>query len=212
MWKIVRIGIPSWLAELAFSGSRLVITPLIAAYGTAVIAAYGVGNQISHLGIMMLVGIGLGVSSLIGHNLGSDKKVRARKTGDQSILLGVGIMTAMGTLAFIFAEQIMMIFFQAPATIGYGVTMLRILAFGFPFVGVFIMLEEIHMGVGLNTPSMVMAVIHSWLFQALPIFVFTQVLDYQVTAVWWTMTTSLTVSSFLFYGYYRRGRWLTVRV
>ena len=62
MWKIVKIGIPAWAGDMSFSGARLVITPLIAAFGTKVVAAYGVGNQVTHFGIMVLVGIGLGLS------------------------------------------------------------------------------------------------------------------------------------------------------
>ncbi|HKK21284.1 MAG TPA: MATE family efflux transporter, partial [candidate division Zixibacteria bacterium] len=59
MWKIVRIGIPAWIGELTFSGSRLLITPIIAGFGTAVVAAYGVGIQVFAFGIMILVGMGL---------------------------------------------------------------------------------------------------------------------------------------------------------
>ncbi|MFC2173239.1 MATE family efflux transporter, partial [Acidobacteriota bacterium] len=82
MWKMLKIGVPIWLGEISFSGARLIITPLIAAFGMSVVAAYGVSNQIFHFGIMALVGIGLGLSSLIGHNLGAKKYERAKKTAN----------------------------------------------------------------------------------------------------------------------------------
>jgi len=138
MWKIVRIGIPAWLGELSFSSSRLLITPIVASFGTAVVAAYGVSMQVMSFGIAILVGMGLGLSSLIGHNLGGEKYDRAKKTGDRAIYLGIGIMTAMGVLTFLFAELYMKVFFENPETIRLGVEILRITAVGFPFFGGYI--------------------------------------------------------------------------
>ena len=46
---------------------------MIAAFGSGVVAAYGVANRVSALGIMMVVGMGLGMSALTGQNLGAGK-------------------------------------------------------------------------------------------------------------------------------------------
>ena len=81
MAKIVKIGVPAWMGSLSFSGARLAIMPMVAIFGNSVIAAYGVGMTISAIGIAILVGVGLGLSSLIGHNLGAGKKERARNVG-----------------------------------------------------------------------------------------------------------------------------------
>ena len=212
MWKMIKIGIPAWLADMSFSGSRLVIVPMIATFGTGVVAAYGIGTQVTAFGIMVLVGIGLGLSSLIGHNIGSGKLDRAKKTADQAIWLGIGIMLTVGMIAFIFARLIMGIFFDNPETIAYGTILLKILSIGFPFIGSFIMMEEIHVGVGLNTPAMVLSIIHSWILQVIPIILVTQVFGLGESAVWWVFSISIMVSANIFYLYYRRGKWLTIRV
>jgi len=212
MWKMVKIGIPAWLADMSFSGSRLVIVPVIATFGTGVVAAYGIGTQVTSFGIMILVGIGLGLSSLIGHNIGSEKFDRAKKTADQAVWLGIGIMVLVGLIAFIFARLIMGIFFESPETIAYGTSLLKILAIGFPFIGAFIMMEEIHVGVGLNTPAMILSIIHSWGLQVAPIVIVTQMFGMGETAVWWVFSLSILISANIFYLYYRRGKWLTIKV
>ena len=212
MWKIVKIGVPAWLGDLSFSGSRMVIVPMVATFGTAVVAAYGVGTQVFGFGIMLLVGIGLGLSSLIGHNIGSGKHDRALETGNQAILLGIGIMIGYGLIVFFGAELIMKLFFTAPETVAAGVTLLRILAVGFPFFGAFMMVEEIHVGVGLNTPAMVVTMVQGWLLQVLPIILLVEVFGLGTNAIWWTFAVSGAVSSTAFYLYYRRGRWLTVKL
>ncbi len=212
MWKLLKIGIPAWLGSMSFSSARLVITPLVAVFGTDVVAAYGIGNQVTHFGVMILVGIGLGLSALIGHNIGGGKLERARRTGDQAVLLGVGIMFVFGVVSFFFAGPIMQMFFDNELTINYGITMLRIMALGLPFFGAYLMVEEIHMGVGLNTPAMVMDIIHAWAMQVGPILILTRLMGYDQNAIWWTMALSGIVSSVAFWIYYRRGRWLTVKV
>jgi Na+-driven multidrug efflux pump len=74
------------------------------------------------------------------------------------------------------------------------------------------MIAEIHMGVGLNTPSMVITAIHSWGFELVPIWFLTQVLAYNQNAIWWSITLAGFFSTIIFYVYYQRGRWLTIKV
>ena len=212
MWKLLKIGIPAWAGSMSFSAARLIIMPLIATFGTSVVAAYGIGNQITSLGIMILVGIGLGLSSLIGHNIGSGKIERAKKTADQAIYLSVGLMIFFGAITFIFSSQLIRLFFESEETVRIGTIMLKIFAVGYPFFGIFFMVEEIHMGVGLNTPTMIMNIIHSWILEVIPIYFLTQYYGYSEVAIWWIITAAGAITSFMFYWYYKRGKWLTVKV
>ncbi len=212
MWTLIKIGIPAWLGEMSFSLSRLVIIPLVASYGTAVVAAYGIGMQVSGLGIAILVGIGLGLSSLVGQVVGSGKLNRAKRTGDQSIRFAAIVMAGFGLLVFLFAREIMQAFFASEETIREGVTFLRIGAISFPFYGALLMTEQVHVGVGLNSPVMIVNIVHSWLFQVLPIVVGISWLGLSQVFVWWQQVAATFLSATLFYLYYRRGKWLTVRV
>jgi len=212
MLTLLKIGLPAWLGSLSFSGSRLLITPMIATYGNAVVAAFGVGGQVLSFGIMVIVGIGIGLSSLIGHNVGAGKIDRALKTGNRAIELSLGIMIFFGCIVFLFAESFVGMFFETPETIGYGVSILRIFAVAFPAIGVYIMIEEIHMGVGLNAPMMVFSMINGWGLRVLPVFVVTTFWNTGPDVIWWILSLSLIVTAAAVYVYYRRGRWLTVKV
>lgn len=212
MWTLIRIGIPAWLGEMSFSLSRMMITPMIAHFGVSVVAAYGIGMQVFGLGIAILVGIGLGLSSLIGQTVGGGKLDRARMTGDKAIAFGAVVMGVMGVFVFAFARPILNIFFTDTEAIDVGVTYLHTIAFSFPFFGALFMIENVHTGVGLNTPVMVIAILQAWVFQVLPVFVATTFLGASEVAVWWIMAFSGVVSALGFFWYYRRGRWLTVTV
>lgn len=210
--KIIRIGVPAWLGDMSFSGARLVVMGLIAPYGTMVVAAFGVVNQVVGVGVSILIGIGLGLSSLIGHNIGGGKLERAKKTADQAVLLGSGLMVLYGLIVALGAGILMSLYFEDPETIAIGKEMLRIFAICFPFIGAYLMMEMIHQGVGLNMPTMVFNVVQSWALQSLPIFILTEVLNWPVVSVWWMMTISGVIIAIAFYFYYRRGRWLSYSV
>jgi len=212
MVKMLKIGVPAWFGDMSFAGARMIITSMVAPFGTAVVAAYGVGNQVTAFGISILIGIGLGLSALIGHNLGSDKPERAKKIGDRAVMLGVGIMLAFGGVVYLFSSQIIGLFFSNPETIAQGGFMLKIFAFGFPFMGVLLTLEQIHMGVGLNTPAMVVNIIHSWALEVVPIYFLTVYFGFSQTAIWWTISVAGLATSAMFFVYYQRGRWLAHKV
>jgi putative MATE family efflux protein len=212
MWKILKIGAPAGIGSVSFAGARLVIMPMITVFGTGVVAAYGVSQQITHIGIMLLVGIGLGMSALMGHNLGAAKIERAKETARQSMMLAAGLMTFLGLLTFVFAYYIMWLFFEDPEIIDYGVSILRILALGFPFLGIYIMMEEIYTGVGENRPPMVINIIHAWILEIPAVYITTRLMGFNQNAVWWCITGATFISTTVFYLYFRNGKWLHVKV
>lgn len=212
MVQIVKIGVPSWIGDMSYSGARFIIMPMIAIFGNSVVAAYGVGMQISAIGISILVGIGLGLAALIGHNLGGEKKERAQKTAGQAILLGIGIMTALGLLVYFFGGSIMSLYFESVETVSHGAALLRIFAFGFPFIGALIMIEQIYAGVGLNVPAMITNAGNAWVLQIPAIYVLTQLLNFNQESVWWSINVSSMIAVIGLYMYFRRGQWLHVKI
>jgi putative MATE family efflux protein len=212
MVQIMKIGMPAWIGSMSYSSSRFVIMPMIAVFGNSVVAAYGVGMQISAIGISIMVGIGLGLASLIGHNIGGGKKERAKKTANQAVWLSIGIMIGLALVIVFLAEPIMRLYFGNSETIKHGVTILRTLALAFPFWGIYIMLEEIHAGVGLNIPAMVITSVGAWLIQVPFIYAFTNWFGFDQVSIWWILVFSIILSTGVFYIYFRRGQWLEVKV
>ena len=61
-------------------------------------------------------------------------------------------------------------------------------------------------------PAMIVNIIHAWPMQVLPIWIATQHMGFDQTAIWCIIANSVLVSTAMFYVYYRKGRWLTVKV
>jgi len=212
MLRILKIGVPAAIGDMSFSAARMVIMPMIAVFGTGVVAAYGVGVQVSALGIHLLVGIGLGLSALIGQIVGAGKLERARRTVRQAFALTIGIKVVLGAATVIFAPNIMRIFFDEPEIVAYGVPLMRILALSFPFLAMHFIMEFVYVGVGENRPPMTFNMIHSWAFEIPAVYITTQMLGFGPTAVWWSITGATIATVTAFYIYFRRGEWLYVKV
>ena len=212
MWRMMSIGAPAWIGQASSSGARLALFPLLAAYGDKVIAAYGIGFQAASMASAIIAGIGLGVGALLGHTLGAGKRDRARKTGQRALEISIIIMTALGIITFFVAPWYAELYFDDPETLARTTEILRVFAVAFPFWGVWVMLENIFGGVGMNGPGMVANVLHGWVALFPLVYMLTQVFQAGPVALWMAMAGIAAVISFGFWLYYRRGVWLDVRV
>ncbi|MGB2697464.1 MAG: hypothetical protein WBD28_06340, partial [Candidatus Zixiibacteriota bacterium] len=96
--------------------------------------------------------------------------------------------------------------------VSLGTTLLRIQAIGFPFLGLYIILEEVFAGAGDNVPAMIVGMIYSWALEIPLILVFTRVFGFDQNGVWWAIVLATFAGSSIFYYWYRKGRWLTKKV
>jgi len=214
MLKILKIGFPSGISSISFSLSRSIVMGLVAVYGTEAVAAYGIGNRVSAFGIMVIVGLGLGISALIGQILGAENRERAWKTANQSIAISMLLMVGFGAICFFAAGPLMRMFFTpnepgAERVYQIGVVLMKVLAFSFPFIGQFITIENVFSGAGKNMPAMVLSIAGNWVLEIPLIIALASLLGMAENGVWLAITLSSAIGSTAFYLYYRRKTWLS---
>jgi putative MATE family efflux protein len=212
MMHMMKVGLPGGVNTVSFSLARAVITPLIAIFGTAVVAAYGVTMRVTLLGILAIFGLGLGVSPLIGNLLGAGLKERVWKTAYQSILLAVAITTAITLVIFIFTPQILGLFFTDAHIIDIGIELLRIWVCGLPFISVWIMVECVFHGAGDNVPPMVISLVASWIFEIPLVLLVIYAFGGDEVAVWWARFSYFIFGAALAFFWMQRGKWVEKKV
>jgi Na+-driven multidrug efflux pump len=161
---MIRIGLPSGIGALSFALSASVVVKLVAIYGTTVVALFGACQKVLRFGIMVMVGLGLGTSALVGQFLGSRQLDRAWLAAVVNIRLAAwGMLIFGGTLA-VAAPWVVRIFFADPALVEPGSLYLRLLAIELPFVGIILGAEQAYAGAGRNTPPLLMHLLVVWGF------------------------------------------------
>ncbi|GAB4318108.1 MAG: MATE family efflux transporter [Candidatus Zixiibacteriota bacterium] len=208
MWQMLRIGLPTGIGAFSFSLARTVVMPMIAHFGPAVVAIYGMGNRVVELGAVMVVGLELGVSPLVGHALGSHDKERAWLTARLALNVGVIIMAIFGVICAVFARQITGLFFEGEPYLSLGTTLFHITAAFFPFLGMMIILEGAFNGAGDTVPPMVAGLIQSWAIQIPMVYLLAYVVDLGPSGVWWGLVISESCGASLLLWWFAKKRWL----
>src|SRR6266705_3009948 len=126
---IVRIGAPLSLAGVLLSVIYMWLTRFTSRFGTAALAALGVGHKMEGLGFIAISGFARAASALVGQNLGARQEARARQAVRMTVgyCLTVTVATAAAFLAI--PRSLVALFTSDPAVIADGSLYLRVIAF-----------------------------------------------------------------------------------
>ncbi len=104
--KLVHIGYPAGVEQFVFQIGFIAFLWLVAFFGTAPYAAYGVGVQI--LSISFVVGFGFSIAgaTLVGQHLGAGDPEGAVKSGWRALAMAIGSMVALSIVITLFANEI----------------------------------------------------------------------------------------------------------
>ncbi len=126
---VARVGAPLSLAGVLLSTVYMWLTRYTSRFGTAAIAALGVGHKVEGLGFIAISGFALSASALVGQNLGAGQEARARQAVRMTVgyCLAVTITTAAAFLTI--PRTLVALFTPDPAVIADGSLYLRVIAF-----------------------------------------------------------------------------------
>jgi len=104
--KLVDIGYPAGLEQLVFQAGFLAFLWLVAKYGTAAFAAYGIGVQILSMSFVVGFGFSIAGATLVGQHLGAKDPDEARRQGWRATRLAALSMVILGAVIVVAAPQI----------------------------------------------------------------------------------------------------------
>ena len=157
-WEIFRLGIPSGLQTMLYSGISIFLSRIVAGFGEIEISAKKIGGQFENLAWTIAQAFGSSLNSFTAQNHAAGKTERL-KTGyragiNLSLIIGIIASVAM----IIFPEQLLGIFFSNQAEIEAGARYMAIVGFSQIFQCVELMTTGAFSGRG-NTlyPSIVIS-------------------------------------------------------
>lgn len=206
--QAVSLGVPSLLERATISVGQIVSTALITSLGTVSLAAHQLANTGESICYMPVFGFSIAATTLVAQNLGGGKKDRAYRLGGLCTLMGIGVMTVMGSAMFLFAPQILRFFTREPAVIALGAKMLRIEAFVEPLVAVGNVLGGVLRGAGDTRWPFYISVAGMWLVRLPLAFLLIRFFSWDLTAVWLAMALDWVVRGAISFVRFRRRKWL----
>ena len=206
---VSRVGLPVALTGVLFSVIYIVIARTTTSFGTAALAALGVGHRVESW--MFMVGIGFGVSAaaIVGQNLGAGRADRAERAG----WLTVAYASAPGLLAciaqLIWPEALAALFTRDPDVIAEGARYLRIAAVSQLFICSEIVLEGALGGAGATVSPMLASTILS--AARIPLVAWAA-LRWGTTGIWWVISLTAVGRGLAMMLLWYVGRWKRIRV
>jgi Na+-driven multidrug efflux pump len=207
MGQILKIGFPPFIESMGRSLAFWVFAILVAAYGTTVVASYGISMRIFELGIVFAVGLELGASAIVGQNLGAGKPDRAEASARKAALLALAIAVTLSTVEMIFGRHILQAFGKSAEVKAKGAEVLRYFAVSLPFNATAIALSSAFYGSGNTLPPMIAGLVSAWAVNIPLSAVCVHVLHLRATAMWLVMILSNVLLLAMLVVWFRSGKW-----
>ncbi|NLB56526.1 MAG: MATE family efflux transporter, partial [Lentisphaerae bacterium] len=212
MKNLIGIGLPSSGQLLTRSIMSLVLMRIVAGFGTAAVAAYGIGMRFHHTSLMPAFALGGAAATMVGQNLGAGLKNRAVKAAWLASWICVAIMASIAVLMIPFAAQITSIFSNSEEVIGLGANYLKIVTPCYIFVAFSIVLGRAVNGAGDTLAPMITTIIALWAFQVPLAAILPRYMAQPTNGVWWAMGAAVVVHGLLNTAWFMYGKWLDRKI
>lgn len=207
------LGLPASIEQSARALGLMVLTFLIASFGTLTMAAYGVGSNVLQVVMIPAYGLSMAVAALVGQNIGAGQIERAESIAKLGASLGFWILTGLGALAFVFAKQLVTFFVpNDPGVIASGAVYLRTMALSWGFLGVQFSLIGVLRASGNMMTTMVLTLVSQWVLQFPLAYILSKHTGLGDHGLWIAFPVSNVLAALLTLAVYARGDWKKKRL
>ncbi len=208
--KLLVIGLPASLGREGSAFGFVLIWYFINRLPNQEIAAaaYGAGNRILNITFLVMGGLAMAISTMVGQSLGADMKKRAEEVAKKGLLLLFGLMGAIAIALFLLRNiLIAFIIPGAPDVIAEGGNFLLIFALAMPFFGVFRGITGILEGSGHTIQQMILSLSRLWVLRIPLAYIFAFVIGWYSSGIWMGMALSNVIGAGLAFFVYSLGIW-----
>ena len=156
--EIFRIGLPSAVQSMLFSGISMVIARLIAGWGDAAVAVQKVGSQIESISWMTAEGYAAALNSFVAQNHGAKNTDRIREGYRLSMIVMLSWGVLCSFVLIVFPQLIFQVFIQEAEVLPMGVDYLRILGVSQLFMCMEITTAGAFSGLGKTLPPSIVSI------------------------------------------------------
>jgi putative MATE family efflux protein len=204
------LGLPGSI-ELSVRGiGPMLLSFLVAGFGTVALAGYGVGSNILQFVTIPAMGMSMAVSTLVSQNMGAGNIARAARVTMLGAVASFAILTAVGIVAYIFAPNLVAFFVpRAPDVISEGAQFIRIMCLAWGGVGVQLCIVSAFRASGKMLNAMVIALVSQFMFQFPLAYILSRHTSLQAIGLWWSFPITNIAVAVIAACWFAQGGWKT---
>ena len=134
-FEVLRVSVPSAASTLLTNMTFIILTALVAPFGTEAIAGYGAGGRLEYLLIPIVFGVGSALVPLVAASDGAGDFARVCRLTRAGAAPGAGGCGLVGGAAALFPWAWMGLFTSEPAVAGHGTAYLVRVGPAYAFLG-----------------------------------------------------------------------------
>ncbi len=210
--QLLRLSFPTGMQQVFFAAGLTALFAIVGRIGTSELAAANVLMNVTLVGILPGLGLGLAGASLVGQALGRKDIADARQWGWDVVKVAIVVLAVLGLPMVIAPIPILSIFVHEAETLAVAATPLRLVGVMLIVDAIGLVLQSALLGAGDSRRVAMVAVGMQWLL-FLPIaFLLGPTLGLGLTAVWLAQGAYRAVQAGVFAAMWRGDRWTTIKV
>ncbi|TRX72339.1 MATE family efflux transporter [Carboxylicivirga sp. M1479] len=204
---LVKISLGGIAQSLIATSSWIFLVRIISQFGSEVLAGYTIGIRIILFSLLPSWGLSNAAATLVGQNLGARKPKEAEKAVwlvARSNLLFLG---GLSVVFIVFPAWFVQFFSNDLAVIDAGTSCLRIVAYGFGFYGIGMVMTQAFNGAGdTRTPTRI-NIIAFWLIEIPLAYLLAMQLGWQEQGAFYAIIFAEACMTLLALYLFKKGRW-----
>lgn len=211
---IVQIGLPTAIGGSILQLGFLIMSRNVFKYGTAAMAAYGIGNRINGLITMPSNGISAATSTIVAQNVGAKQPERAEKGCRVSMWMIVSFLVVGGLVLsrLPICTAIVSIFSKDAEVIALAADFVSVIALWSFANGVIDTTSALFQGTGHTEITMVVSIARLWVFRFATLWILENIFNMGVRSIWYCVSISNGICAIILYILYRSGVWKKQRI
>ena len=203
----LRVALPNAIQRFGTCFGYVVFASMINSLGDISTAAHTIANTVESAFYIPGYGMQTAAATLAGNALGEGDELKLRKLGAKLLVLELVLMLGSGSLLFLLAPKMVMLFSKDQQVILLGTTVLRMVALSEPFYGISIIVEGMLQGMGRTVFSLVINLVGMWAVRIIGTYLCIGLMDMGLIAAWGCMIGHNMLLFGVYCFYYSTGLW-----
>lgn len=207
IYHLLKISMGGIAQSLIATSSWIFMVRIISNFGSEVLAGYTIGIRIIIFTLLPSWGLSNAASTLVGQNLGAKEPDRAEKAVWGVAKINMIFLGGLSVLFIVFPGWFVQLFTDDEAVIRSGIECLRIVAYGFTFYGIGMVMIQAFNGAGdTRTPTRI-NVITFWMIEIPLAYFLAMKLGMQETGVFYAIIIAESCMTLLAAYLFKKGKW-----
>ena len=205
--KLTKLSSTGVFQLLIATASWTALMPIVAGFGEVAIAGYVIALRVVMFALLPALGLSNAAATMVGQNLGAGKPERAEAAVWKAAWFNAAFYFGIGVIFWLFSNQIIGIFTQEAEILAYGTSALHIIAYGFAFYGLGMVLETAFNGAGDTWTPTYLNFLIFWVIEIPVAYTLAYYFGLGPDGVFWAITVAFSLLAIASGLIFKRGKW-----